>query len=230
MILKKWDDLPSNMKNASVEEYYNILYKRRISIFFKRMFDIVVAIPAIVILSPMFIILSILIKLDSKGPIIFSQVRITQYGKLFRIFKFRTMIDNAEKIGTQVTTKNDNRVTNIGKFLRKYRLDEFPQLFNIIMGDMSFVGSRPEVIKYVEEYSDEMMATLLLPAGVTSKASILYKNEEKILNVAKDADRTYILKVLPEKMKYNLEEIKRFSFIGDIKIIIKTVGAVINNN
>lgn len=227
MVLKKWDDLPSNMKNASVKEYYDILYEKRFSLFAKRAFDIVVAILTFVVLSPIFIILSIAIKIDSKGPIMFRQVRITQYGKQFKIFKFRTMVNNAEKIGAQVTTKNDSRVTKVGRFIRKCRLDEIPQLFNIISGDMSFVGTRPEVIKYVERYTDEMMATLLLPAGVTSEASIHYKDEERILTVAEDADRTYVEAVLPEKMKYNLKNIEKFSFLGEIVTMVRTVGAVV---
>lgn len=221
MRLRRWDGLPYDMKNDSVKKYYDFLYKKRLSLFVKRIFDIVVAILTFIILSPLFIILSIVIKIDSKGPVMFRQVRVTQYGKRFLIFKFRTMVDNAEKEGTQVTTKNDLRITKVGKVLRKYRLDEIPQLFNIILGDMSFVGPRPEVIKYVEKYTDEMMATLLMPAGVTSEASIQYKNEELLL--ASAADETYINNVLPEKMKYNLRSLREFSFLGDIKTMIRTV-------
>ena len=226
MLLKKWDDLPSNMKSASVKQYYDILYKKRFSLLAKRVFDIVVAILTFVILSPIFIILSIAIKIDSKGSVMFRQVRITQYGKQFRIFKFRTMVNNAEKVGTQVTMKNDSRVTKVGRFIRKCRLDEISQLFNIISGDMTFVGTRPEVIKYVEKYTNEMMATLLLPAGVTSEASIQYKDEERILTVAENADVTYVEEVLPQKMKYNLRSIEQFSFFGEMKTMIRTVGAV----
>lgn len=226
-MLRKWDDLPSNIKNASVKQYYDILYKKRFSLFAKRVFDIVVAILTFVILSPIFIILSIAIKLDSKGSVMFRQVRVTQYGKQFRIFKFRTMVNDAEKIGAQVTTKNDSRVTKVGRFIRKCRLDEIPQLFNIISGDMTFVGTRPEVIKYVEKYTDEMMVTLLLPAGVTSEASIQYKDEEKILTVAEDADETYIEEVLPEKMKYNLRSLESFSFFSDIRTMVRTVGVIV---
>lgn len=227
MMLKKWEDLPENMKNATVKKYYDLLYKRRLSLFFKRLFDVVVAVVALIIMFPVFIILSVVIKLDSKGPVMFRQVRVTQYGREFKIFKFRTMVNNADKIGTQVTTKNDARVTSVGKFLRKSRLDEIPQLFNIILGDMSFVGTRPEVVKYVEQYSDEMLATLLMPAGVTSEASIQYKDEELLLANADDADESYVNEVLPEKMKYNLNSIKDFRFIRDIGTMFKTVFAVI---
>lgn len=226
MVLRKWDDLPENMKNESVRRYYDLLYKKRISLVAKRIFDVVVAIITFIILSPIFIILSLAIKIDSKGPVMFRQIRVTQYGKGFRIFKFRTMVNNADKIGAQVTTKNDVRVTTVGKFLRKLRLDEIPQLFNIILGDMSFVGTRPEVVKYVEKYTDDMMATLLLPAGVTSEASIQYKDEELLLSIADDADEMYVYEVLPEKMKYNLKSIEEFNFFSDIKTMVKTVVAV----
>ncbi|GKX31755.1 glycosyl transferase [Vallitalea longa] len=230
MLLRKWDDLPSNMKNASVKEYYDILCKKRFSLLLKRIFDIIFAILIFIVLSPIFIVLSIIIKIDSKGPIMFRQVRITQYGKPFRIYKFRTMVVNAEKLGSQVTTKNDVRVTRVGKFLRKYRLDEFPQLFNIITGDMSFVGTRPEVSKYVERYTEKMIATLLLPAGVTSEASIQYKDEELVLTLAEAANETYVKKVLPEKMKYNLRSIEAFSFLGDIRTMIRTVVVVVKKH
>lgn len=230
MVLRKWDDLPDNMKNDKVRKYYDLLDKKRFGLCVKRVFDILVAILLLIILSPLFIIISITIKIDSKGPVIFRQVRVTQYGRLFKIYKFRTMVNNADKLGTQVTTKNDDRITKVGKILRKFRIDEIPQLFNIILGDMSFVGTRPEVVKYVEKYTDEMMATLLLPAGVTSKASIHYKDEEKFLENSENADKTYIYDVLPEKMKYNLESMKGFSFYSEIKTMIETVLAVVKKN
>lgn len=223
MRLINWDNIPDDMKNESVKKYYDLLYKKRFSLFAKRIFDIIAAILIFTILSPLFVILSITIKIDSRGPVMFRQVRVTQYGKRFKIFKFRTMIVNAEKSGSQVTTKNDSRVTKIGKVLRKCRLDEIPQLFNIILGDMSFVGTRPEVVKYVEKYTDEMMATLLLPAGVTSETSIKYKDEELLLATDTDADETYVNKVLPEKMKYNLRSLREFSFLGEIKTMVRTV-------
>lgn len=230
MILKKWEDLPQNMRNEDVKKYYDILEPKKFSLSFKRIFDLVVAIILLIILLPIFILISIAIKIDSKGPIMFRQVRITQYGGQFRIFKFRTMVNNADKIGSQVTTKNDVRVTKVGKVIRKLRLDEIPQLLNIITGDMTFVGTRPEVIKYVEEYTDEMWATLLLPAGVTSEASIQYKDEEKLLENADDADKTYVYEVLPGKMKYNLESIEEFSFFYEIKTMFRTVGAVLGKD
>ncbi|HQA59372.1 MAG TPA: sugar transferase [Acetivibrio sp.] len=223
MVLKRWEDLPEKIKNEDVKRYYDILSKKRISLVIKRIFDLVLAIILLIILSPLFIIIAIAIKIDSKGPVMFRQTRVTQYGKKFRIFKFRTMITDAEKIGSQVTTKNDTRITRIGRVLRKYRLDEIPQLLNIIAGEMSFVGTRPEVPKYVERYTDEMLATLLLPAGVTSEASIQYKDEELLLTNASDIDEVYINRVLSGKMKYNLKSMEYFSLLNDIKTMFKTV-------
>lgn len=207
MVLKSWDELPENMRNDSVKRYYEILEKKRTSLTIKKLFDFFAAIITLVILLPLLLLISIAIKIDSKGPVMFRQVRITQYGKPFRIFKFRTMVNNAERIGTQVTTKNDGRITRTGRILRKFRLDEIPQLLNIIIGDMTFVGTRPEVPKYVKRYSEEMMATLLLPAGVTSEASIQYKDEELLLADSDNIEEIYVNKVLPEKMRYNLRSI-----------------------
>lgn len=227
MMLCSWEELPEQMKNESVGYYYDLLQKRKLTLIVKRLFDVAVASLMLVILSPLFFILAIWIKLDSPGGVLFRQVRVTQYCKEFRIFKFRTMVENAEQVGSQVTTKNDMRVTNAGRFLRKCRLDEIPQLLNIISGDMSFVGTRPEVVKYVERYTDEMYATLLLPAGVTSLASIQFKDEEKILSDLENVDEVYVGRVLPHKMQYNLQEIKQFSFWKEFKIMIWTVLAVV---
>lgn len=227
MVLREWEDLPEFMKNERVKEYYDILSQKRVSLVLKRIFDFVLGFMLLIILSPLFIILSVIIKVDSKGPIMFRQTRVTQYGKRFRIFKFRTMIDNADKIGGQITAKDDARITRVGRLLRKYRLDEIPQLFNIIVGDMSFVGTRPEVPKFVEKYTDEMKATLLLPAGVTSDASIQYKDEELLLSDASDVDDLYINKVLPEKMKYNLKWLKEYNLINDMKTMIRTIKVII---
>lgn len=227
MVLREWEDLPEFMKNERVKEYYDILSQKRVSLVLKRIFDFVLGFMLLIILSPLFIILSVIIKVDSKGPIMFRQTRVTQYGKRFRIFKFRTMINNADKIGSQITTKDDARITRVGRLLRKYRLDEIPQLFNIIVGDMSFVGTRPEVPKFVEKYTDEMKATLLLPAGVTSEASIKYKNEEILLTNKSEIDNVYVNIVLPEKMEYNLKIIKDFNLINEMKIMFKTLIAVL---
>lgn len=225
--MRKWNDLPKEMQVEQVKKYYEILQCHKGSLLAKRTFDIIVASLLVVILSPILLLLSILIKIDSPGPVMFRQVRVTTYGKPFRIFKFRTMVNNADKIGTQVTTKGDSRVTRMGKMLRGCRLDELPQLFNVLKGEMSFVGTRPEVEKYVAHYTDEMKATLLMPAGITSRASIEYKDEERLLESAENADEVYIHQVLPEKMKSNLRAIEKFSFWDDIKTMFATVIAVI---
>ena len=225
--MRKWNDLPKEMQVEQVKKYYEILQCHKGSLLAKRIFDIIVASLLVVILSPILLFLSILIKIDSPGPVMFRQVRVTTYGKPFRIFKFRTMVNNADKIGTQVTTKGDSRVTRMGKMLRGCRLDELPQLFNVLKGEMSFVGTRPEVEKYVAHYTDEMKATLLMPAGITSRASIEYKDEERLLESAENADEVYNHQVLPEKMKYNLRAIEKFSFWDDIKTMFATVIAVI---
>ena len=227
MILKNWEQLPEELQLDEVKPYYKILKKKKMSLILKRIFDIVVSFIMLIILLPVFIFLGIAIKIDSKGPVFFRQERITQYGKTFKIFKFRTMVNNAEKLGTQVTVGNDARITKVGKFIRDCRLDEIAQLLNILTGDMTFVGTRPEARKYVNHYTKEMMATLLLPAGVTSLASIYYKDEAKLLDKSNNPDKTYVEEVLPGKMKYNLQSIKEFNFFEDIKTMIKTVVAVI---
>lgn len=227
MSLKKFDNLPEFMKNKEVKEYYDILNKRRGQLVLKRILDFIGGLIGTIVLLPIMIIIAIVIKCESRGPVLFKQVRITQYGREFKIFKFRTMVVNAEKLGTQVTSKNDPRITKVGRFLRRYRLDELPQIINILIGDLSFVGTRPEVPRYVKEYKDKMIATLLLPAGVTSEASIEFKDEEKILDNSDNVDNDYINKVLPLKMKYNLHYIKLFTILYDIKIMFRTIGAVL---
>lgn len=226
-MLREWDKLPKSMRTEVVRPYYERLKKKKVSLALKRIFDVIASSIMLVILSPLLLIISILIVTDSKGGVFYRQERVTQYGKKFKIFKFRTMVANADKIGTQVTVSNDNRITKIGAVIRKYRIDEIPQLLNILVGDMSLVGTRPESVHYVKHYTPEMMATLLLPAGVTSEASILYKDEAELLDQADDVDKVYIEKILPEKMKYNLESIKKFSFIWEIGTMIRTVVAVI---
>lgn len=227
MILLKWEDLPDQLRTEAVRPYYDILKKKQGSLLVKRIFDIVVSALMLVIISPVFLILAIAIKLDSPGPVFYRQERVTRYGKRFRIFKFRTMVSNADKIGTQVTVGNDSRITRVGKLIRKCRLDEVSQLIDIFRGTMTFVGTRPEVPKYVAAYTPEMMATLLLPAGVTSLASIMYKDEDQLLSGAADVDKTYVEEVLPGKMRYNLKAIETFSFWGDIKTMLDTVIAVL---
>lgn len=227
-MLKNWNELPEYMRTDEVRPYYDLLQRKKLSLFFKRVFDIIVSLIMIILCSPILLIISILIVKDSKGGVFYRQERVTQYGRVFRIFKFRTMVKNADQIGTQVTVSNDSRITKIGSKLRNCRLDELPQLFNIFLGDMTFVGTRPESVHYVKSYTNEMYATLLLPAGVTSEASIEYKDEADLLDQADDVDSVYINEVLPEKMKYNLNSIKEFSFFKEIATMFRTVFAVLD--
>lgn len=224
--MKPFNQLSSVFQNDRVKEYYDILKRKTASLAVKRIFDIIVSVFMLVFLILPIAIIALLIKFDSKGPVMFRQERVTTYGRVFKIFKFRTMVVNAEALGSMVTTDSDSRVTKIGRVLRKYRLDELPQIFNVLSGDMSFVGTRPEVKKYVDMYRDEYYATLLLPAGITSLASIMYKDEEKLLAQGKDADKVYVEQILPDKMKYNLSYTKNFGFFSDIKLMFKTVFEV----
>lgn len=226
-MLCKWDELPASMKNDEVRVYYDILQKKKASLYLKRAFDLVCAFGLLLLLGIPMLIIAFMIKRDSEGPVFYRQERVTTYGKKFRIHKFRTMVNNADKIGSAVTVGGDARITKIGAKLRGTRLDEFPQVFDVINGDMSFVGTRPEAVKYVEKYTPEMMATLLLPAGITSEASIRYKDEAELLDAADDVDKVYVEDVLPGKMKYNLQSIREFSFIGDIVTCFRTVFAVL---
>ena len=227
MILRKWEELPEFMKTDEVRPYYEVLNKRRGSLVLKRMMDLVGGVVLLVLLAIPMAVIAVLIKLDSEGPVFYRQERITTYGKHFKIHKFRTMVSNADKIGTAVTVGNDSRITKIGAKLRGCRVDELPQVLDLITGNMSFVGTRPEAVKYVEKYKPEYMATLLLPAGITSEASIRYKDEAELLEAADDVDRVYMEEVLPGKMKYNLDSIKDFTFIGEIKTMFRTVFAVL---
>ena len=229
-MLKKWEDLPDFMKNDEVRPYYDLLKRKKISLILKRAMDLVGGIIFLILLAIPMLIIAVWIKLDSEGSVFYRQERITTYGKHFKIHKFRTMVSNAEKIGSAVTVGNDSRITKVGAKLRGCRLDELPQVFNLISGDMSFVGTRPEAVKYVEKYKPEYMATLLLPAGITSEASIRYKDEAELLNVADDVDRVYVEEVLPGKMKHNLQAIERFSFFGDIATMFRTVFDVMGKD
>lgn len=226
-MLKKWDELPESMRIPEVKPYYDVLNKKRLSLLFKRAFDFCVAlIMTIILIIPMAAI-AIWIKFDSKGSVFYMQERVTTYGKHFMIHKFRTMVEGADGIGSAVTVRNDSRVTKAGRILRNLRLDELPQLFDVLAGNMSFVGTRPEVVKYVELYRPEYLATLLLPAGITSEASIRYKDEYELLSEADDVDRVYMEEVLPDKMKWNLDSVKNFSFAGEIATMFRTVLAVL---
>ncbi len=229
-MLRDWNDVPDFMKCDEVKKYYDILSKRKISLTLKRVFDIVVASIMLFILAIPMIVIAIMIKTDSKGPVFYRQERVTTFGKRFYIHKFRTMVNDADKKGSAVTVNGDSRITKVGSKLRDLRLDELPQLIDVLKGDMSFVGTRPEATKYVKNYSKEMFATLLLPAGITSEASIRYKDEAKLLDSAEDVDKVYVKDVLPGKMKYNLNSIEKFSFLGEIATMFRTVFAVLGKD
>ena len=225
-MLKQWEDLPDFMRVDEVRPYWEILNKKRGQLFLKRVFDLIVAFVLLILLAVPMAIIAVWIKIDSPGTVFYRQERVTTYGRRFFIHKFRTMVSNADKIGTTVTVGNDSRITRAGLKLRGCRLDEIPQVLDVITGSMSFVGTRPEAVKYVEKYKPEFNATLLMPAGITSEASIRYKDEDKLLDVADDVDKVYVEQVLPEKMKWNLESIERFRFMREILTMFRTVAAV----
>ncbi|MBQ7863264.1 MAG: sugar transferase [Lachnospiraceae bacterium] len=229
-MLRKWEDLPEFMKTPEVRPYWEKLWKKRWQLVLKRMFDLVVSLILFAVIAIPMIIIAVLIKIDSEGPVYYRQERVTTYGKHFRIHKFRTMVSNADKIGSAVTVRNDSRITRVGSMLRRVRLDELPQVLDVIVGTMSFVGTRPEAVKYVEKYKDVYNATLLMPAGITSEASIRYKDEDKLLNAADDVDKVYIEQVLPRKMKWNLKSIEKFSFFGEIATMFRTIFAVMGKD
>lgn len=229
-MLKKWEALPVLMQTPEVREYYDLLRKKKGSLFLKRAFDLAAGACVLVVTAIPMAVIAVLIKLDSPGPVFFRQERVTTGGKRFRIHKFRTMVANADKLGTAVTVGNDSRVTKVGARLRSLRLDELPQVLDVLSGNMSFVGTRPEVPKYVEQYKPAYYATLLLPAGITSEASIRYKDEAELLEKAEDVDWVYLHEVLPGKMKYNLESIRNFSFWGELATMVRTVLAVLGKD
>lgn len=226
-MLRRWESLPDFMQVDEVRPYWEILNKKRTQLVVKRGFDILIALILLILLLIPMLLLAVWIKVDSPGPVFYRQERVTINGKHFRIHKFRTMVSNADKIGTAVTVGKDSRITKVGSRLRRIRLDELPQLIDVLQGNMSFVGTRPEAVKYVKKYKPEWNATLLLPAGITSECSIRYKDEEKLLDGAKNPDKVYIEDVLPGKMKWNLQSIREFSILGDLKTMVRTVLAVL---
>ena len=227
-MLRKWEALPDFMQCGEIRAYYDVLSKKPAALLCKRVFDVLAAAVLLVLLAIPMCVIALLIKLDSPGPVFFRQERVTTYGKTFRIHKFRTMVNHADKMGTAVTVGGDSRITKIGGKLRSCRLDELPQLLDVLAGDMSFVGTRPEATKYVAAYKPEYYATLLLPAGITSEASIRYKDEARLLDAAEDVDRVYMEKVLPGKMKYNLDAIRNFSLRTELGTMFRTVAVVLD--
>ena len=230
MFLKSFEKLPPEFHNDSVRKYYDILAKKRASIFFKRLLEFLLAIPVMLLLLIPMAVIAVMVKATSKGPVFYRQERVTTYNRHFKILKFRTMTVGADAKGALVTSAHDARVTGVGEKLRKFRLDELPQIFHVLSGKMSIVGTRPEVPRFVDRYTPEMRATLLMPAGITSLASIRYKDEDEIIGSIsdpEDVDRIYMEKILPEKMAYNLEYLENFSLAGDVKLMISTFKNVI---
>lgn len=229
-MLKRWDDLPEFMRSDAVRPYWEGLSRKRGQLLLKRVFDLLLGIILLILLLIPMAVIAAAVKLDSPGPVFYRQERVTAYGKHFRIHKFRTMVSNADKIGTAVTVGHDSRITRVGSKLRRVRLDELPQVIDVLQGTMSFVGTRPEAVKYVEQYEPEYYATLLLPVGITSEASIRYKDEDKLLSAADDVDAVYMHKVLPEKMKWNLKSVREFSVMNEAGTMFRTVAAVLGKD
>lgn len=195
----------------------------------KRIFDILFSSIGLILISPILLVISIIIKITSEGPILFKQVRVGKDNKDFKILKFRTMIVDADKKGLKITVKDDPRITKIGKFLRKTKLDELPQLFNVLLGDMSFVGPRPEVRKYVDLYTEEQKQVLSVRPGITDLASIKYRNENELLDQSTNPEDTYINEIMPSKLKINLDYVKNINLVNDIKLILLTIKTVIKD-
>lgn len=193
----------------------------------KRSFDLFVSTVVLFLLAPLFLIIAILIKKDSRGPVFYRGERVGRYGKMFRIFKFRTMVSNAEKLGGSSTADDDPRITQIGKMLRKYKIDELPQLFNVFLGQMSLVGPRPEVKKFVDMYTSRERAILSVRPGITDWASIWNSDEGSILAGAEDPDKAYMELIRPEKIRLQLKYVENASFVTDLKILLQTVAKLL---
>lgn len=223
MRVKPFAVLPPVFQQEEVRPYYDLLAKKQFQLVLKRILDVLMALVLCLLLSPFLLVTALAIKLDSPGPVLYRQERVTQYGRHFYIYKFRTMVANADKIGAAVTKSDDVRITRVGKVLRRLHFDEFSQLFNVLRGDMTFVGVRPEVPKFVARYTPEMWATLLLPAGLTSRCSIAYRNENDKLEGVEDPEKVYIEEILPDKMHINLREMRHFSLVREAKVLFDTI-------
>ena len=228
--LREWDDLPAFMRLPEVKPYYDCLKSREWQLALKRAFDFLLALVLLLILAIPMLLIALWICLDSSGSPIYRQERVTTYGKRFRIHKFRTMVMSADQSGLLLTTKSDTRITKVGMILRRCHLDEMPQLLDVLAGNMSFVGTRAEVVEYVEKYRPEYRATLLMPAGITSEATIRYKDEYRLLDATEDCEKTYLEEILPVKMKWNLESIRRFRFLREVLTIIRTILAILGKD
>jgi lipopolysaccharide/colanic/teichoic acid biosynthesis glycosyltransferase len=194
----------------------------------KRLFDIILSTFGLIVFSPILIIIAILIKLDSKGPVFYRQTRVGKHSEDFKIFKFRTMHVNADKMGLLTVGDRDPRVTKVGYGLRKYKLDELPQLINVFIGEMSFVGPRPEVRKYVDLYSESDAEILKVKPGITDYASIKYRDEAELMKASDNPEKIYIEEIMPEKIKLNKVYIENYGVITDLKIIFKTFASIVS--
>lgn len=227
MYVKQFEKLPTAFQKSEIKPYFDYLQTRRGSLIAKRVIDIFVAILVLTVLSPIMLLSALLIKITTKGPLFYLQERVGLYGKPFHIYKFRTMVVNADKIGAQITVgERDPRITRVGRILRTTRIDEFPQMLNVLKGDMTIIGTRPEVPRYVKEYSDEMMASLLMQPGASGVASIAYRYENEMLKDKEDPEQYYIQTILPDKMRINLDYLKKFSIWQDLWLMLRTVGCV----
>ena len=222
-----YQDLPETMKNNTTQKYWALLQQKHFSMGAKRIFDVTASLLILLILSPLLLLVALAVKLDSKGPVFYRQTRVGRFNQDFQIYKFRTMVQNADRIGPPLTMGKDPRVTRVGRLIRKCRLDEFSQLLNVLGGSMSLVGPRPEVRRYVDQYQPEYMATLLIRPGITAPSSIAFRNEDEILTAGKDPEKTYVEKILPPKMELNLQYMDRISVWNDIKIMFQTLAAVL---
>ncbi len=221
-----YSQFPESIKNEYTERYWRMLESHKFTLICKRVFDVVVSAVILLILSPLLLVLALAVKLDSPGPVFYKQTRVGRYNKEFKIYKFRTMVQDADKIGPPLTMGKDPRITRVGSIIRKLRLDEFSQLLNVLNGTMSLVGPRPEVRRYVDAYTPEDMATLLIRPGITAPSSIAFKDEDRLLKRGGDPEKIYKEKILPPKMKLNLNYMKDISVGNDIKIMFQTVAAV----
>ena len=213
--------------NFDFSKIGTILESQEVSLVIKRVFDVVVSVCGLLLLALFFLIIAVIIKLDSKGSVFYRQIRVGRYGNDFRIFKFRTMIPDADKSGQLITVGDDARITKIGRFLRKTKIDELPQIMNILIGDMSFVGPRPEVRKYVDMYSEAQQQILLIRPGITDIASIKYRNESELLALSSNPEKTYCEEIMPSKLNLNMNYLSDISLINDIKIILTTIISII---
>ena len=214
-------------EKQNIVDFDALLKKKRFSLFLKRCFDITASALGLLFLMIPFLIIAIIIKATSKGPVFFRQVRVGKDGKEFRIYKFRTMVVDAEKKGMQITVGADSRITGIGKFLRKTKVDELPQLINVLKGQMSFVGPRPEVPRYVALYDDYQRNILRIKPGITELASIVYSDENEVHAKSENPEETYINEIMPKKIALNIEYMQKLGFWYDIKLIFMTFAAIL---